>query len=438
MEKKVMNFIEENHILKGVSRVVLAVSGGADSMAMAYLMRNCYPELHYIVAHVNHGLRADAAADEALVQDFASRTGVEFRCFRCDVALLAKERGQGIEETGREERYRFFRSLGADLILTAHHKDDHGETVLMHLMRGSGLKGLCGLSPLAGDIGRPLLCVSKEEVYAFCKERQIPYREDLSNEDTTYTRNKVRKELLPLMKEINPDVVEALYRLSLSLSADEAYLSRLAASSFAENISFCGDELVLKLPPSLFPEPSLSRRWIRMAAKEWGVELSFDRTEAVRRLAVGKSLPLTAGLWVSRKNDSFVFGPKREGNVDFFEPLALAEGETLSKDGSIRVTVKNDQAVSKGDVRNHGFFPVELFLHEPPMLRRRLPGDFVVFSDGQRKKLSDYFIDEKIPLDERNRRLLLTAGKRVLWIVGKRFFALPGTKNLEIRINQKN
>ena len=437
MEKKVMDFIAENQILKGVSRIVLAVSGGADSMALAHLMKTCYPEFHYVIAHVNHGLRDEAAEDERLAEEFAGKTGTEFRCYRCDVASLAKERRQGIEETGREERYRFFRSLGADLILTAHHRDDQAETVLMHLIRGSGMKGLCGLSPLSGGIGRPLLCVTKEEIYGYCEEHRIPYREDLSNEDTAYTRNKVRKELLPLMREINPDITGALSRAALSIGADEAYLERVASASYEENVSRRGDELILNLPPDLFGEPALGRRWIRMAAKERGAELSFERTEAVRLLSIGKTLPLTAGLWVTRDYSRLVFAPKRLGDKKETEPLAIVEGTTESPDGDYCITARRGRPWDHGCVLDHGFFPEELFRDEPPVLRRRLPGDYIVLSDGHRKKLSDYFIDGKVPLAERDRQLLLAAGSRVLWLVGRRFFASPGDSNLEIILHEK-
>ncbi|MGN0962004.1 MAG: tRNA lysidine(34) synthetase TilS, partial [Clostridia bacterium] len=391
-----------------------------------------------IIAHVNHGLRPEATEDENLVRNFAREIGAEFHCYRCDVASLAKERRQGIEETGREERYRFFRSLEADLILTAHHKDDHGETVLMHLIRGSGMRGLCGLSPLSDGIGRPLLCVTKEGIYRYCKEHRISYREDLSNEDTVYTRNKVRKELLPLMREINPDIIEALFRLSLSLEADEAYLERMALLSYEENLSRRGDELILNLPPDLYREPALARRWIRMAAKERGVELSFERTEAVRFLSVGKTLPLTAGLWVTRDYNHLVFGPKRQWIKENQEPVTITEGITESPDGAYRVTARRDRPGDKGSVSDHGFFPEELFQEEPPVLRRRLPGDYIVLSGGHRKKLSDYLIDGKVPLAERDCQLLLAVGSRVLWLVGTRFFALPGDRNLEIIIDKKN
>lgn len=433
-----MHFIEENHIVTpNLSRIVLAVSGGADSMALAYLMQTCYPRYHYVIAHVNHGLREEAAMDEALVRDFAQRMKAEFCLYRCNVAFLAKERGKGIEETGREERYRFFRSLAADLILTAHHKDDHGETVLMHLIRGSGLQGLCGLSPLDRDIGRPLLCVTKEEIYAYCKEHQIPYREDLSNGDTVYTRNKVRKELIPLMKEINPNLIDALYRLSLSLADDEKYLDRLALQSYKEAVTRSDGGLALTLIPSFFDEPALSRRWIRLAAAEWGVSLSFERTEAIRSLGEGKRLPLTSGLWVSRSDRRLLFGAVMENEARLFEPLVIGLGKTVSKDGSLAVTAANRRAGSKGDVCNHGFFSEELFLREPPVLRTRLPGDYIVLSQGGRKKLSDYFIDEKVPLAERDTRLLLAVGSRVLWLIGRRFFVSPGKCNLELLLEKK-
>lgn len=416
--------------------MVLAVSGGADSMALAHLMLKHFPHLDYTVAHLHHGLRAEADGDEALVRDFAAAHGVAFASCHRDIAALAEARGQGIEETGREERYGFFRRLGGDVILTAHHKDDQAETLLLHLLRGSGLRGLCGISPLSHGIGRPLLAVTKEEIYAYCAAEGIVYRDDATNGDTAYTRNKIRKELLPLMAEINPAVTDALFRLGETVAADEAYLEGLAASAYEARRQRRGDEVFLPFSAFPFDEVALIRRQLRMAAAECGVILSFERTEAILGLGAGKRLPLTTGLWVYRDYNGFAFGPPRQTEVNFAPLILPQKGEVTSADGRYTVTTDLIAEKFRGDAACRGCFDAALFAEDRPVLRLRRPGDYVQRSGG-RKKLSRYLIDAKIPADRRDGLLLLAAGQRVLWIVGAGFFAGPGSVNLEVNIIEK-
>ncbi|MBQ2765195.1 MAG: tRNA lysidine(34) synthetase TilS, partial [Firmicutes bacterium] len=326
MEKKVVDFIHKHHILSSVHRVVLAVSGGADSMAMAHILLRRFPHHSYVIAHVNHGLRPEADAEERFVADFARSHGAEFCCHRVDVAALAKERKQGIEETGREERYRFFRSLHADRILTAHHKDDQMETVLFHLIRGCGIQGLCGMEPCGGDLARPLLCVTKKEILDYCKKEGICYKTDLSNDDVTYTRNRIRKNIIPLLEEINPNVAESLSRLSESVVDDHLYLEASAQEYYQTYSRREGDACFLQVSEIFETQPAMARRMIRLAVRSFGADLDFDRTEEIRLLKNGKSLPITTGLWVYREKDGFVFGPERKAGFLMEEMPIPARG----------------------------------------------------------------------------------------------------------------
>ncbi|HMM07086.1 MAG TPA: tRNA lysidine(34) synthetase TilS [Clostridiales bacterium] len=434
MEQTVKEFIAKNHILDNVHRIVLAVSGGADSMALAYFMLSRFPAYDYQIAHLNHGLREAAASDEELVRTFAADHGVPFRLSRCDIAALAKERRQGLEETGREERYGFFRSLGADLILTAHHKNDAAETVLLHLIRGSGLKGVAGMAPREGDLGRPFLCVLKEDLVAYCQEHGVAFAEDATNADTAYTRNKVRHRLLPLMETINPDVVDAIYRFSVIAAGDDKVLDDAAVEYLDFFLQAENADLILDREDLLSLAEPMARRVIRAAAAKAGSTIDYGLTEKIFGLKEGKALPLTKELWVRLEENRFLFGTTRERSIPrLYVALPLCGKVDIAEIG-VTVETRPDEGGGQGSSNAFGLFPAELFREQPPVLRYRQRGDWVLLKDGKSKKLSDYFIDEKIAISQREKTLLLAVGKRVLWVVGRRFFAAPGERNILIRL----
>lgn len=438
MEQVVKEFIAKNHILDGVRSIVLAVSGGADSLALAYFMLTNFPHYRYSIAHVHHGLRSAASEDEALVCAFAKAHGVPFCLHRCDITAIAKEEKRGIEETGRKERYRFFRSLGADLILTAHHKNDTVETVLLHLIRGSGLKGVTGIAPLENGLGRPFLCLSKEEILAYCAEHDIAFAEDPTNTDTAYTRNKVRHVLLPLMETINPDVIDAIYRFSVIAGGDEGVLNDAAAKYLDFFLQREGTDLILaKEDLSDLAEP-LARRVIRAAAAREGATVDYELTEKILALNEGKKLPLTTNLWVRMEEDRFLFSTAKERGVPHLHIVLPLCGKVVIEEIGVTAETSFVEGQQKGSPAGVGFFPGTLFDEAPPVLRYRQDGDWLQLEDGKKKKLSDYLIDEKVPRSQREQTLLLTTGNRVLWVVGRRFFVSPGDQNVMIRLSFGN
>ena len=438
IEETVKAFIAGHHMLDHAHRIVLAVSGGADSMALAQFMTAVFPQYSYLIAHFNHGLRPAAAGDEELVRAFAKSRGLDFYVAGADIAALARGRKQGIEETGREERYCFFRSLGADLILTAHHKNDVAETVLLHLIRGSGLKGGSGIAAKENGIGRPFLSLAKEDLLAYCDAHGVAYAEDATNADTAYARNKIRHEVLPLLATINPAVVDALSRFALIAAGDEAVLEDAARKFFEFFGASQGETLTLDRDGLAALAPPMARRVLRLAAAAAGKELDYETTARILQLDNGKKLPLTADLWVCLEQGVYRFTPKQGAAPQKILPQPLPEeGKITLPALGITVATSRSGDRRKGDVKNCGLFPAELLEDGPLTLRTRAEGDRVVLPNGKTKKLSDYFIDEKIPASERGRILLIAQGKRVLWIVGYRFFSSPGKNNIFVRIEDE-
>lgn len=222
------------------SGIVVALSGGADSMALLYalasLRETC--SLRLLAAHVHHGLRGEEADRDA---DFVREQCAKLH-IPCEIlfAHVAEERqaGEGIEQAGRRIRYAFFERLreqyDLDCIATAHHADDNLETVLLHLTRGSGLHGLCGIPQKSGPILRPLLSVSRAEIEGYCAENEIPFVVDSTNTDTAYSRNRIRCEVVPQLKAINPQVAEACTRMTMQLREEDAFLEQLTAKVLLE------------------------------------------------------------------------------------------------------------------------------------------------------------------------------------------------------------
>ena len=200
MKAEVARFCREEGLFSAGDRVVCALSGGADSMAMLWCLHSLQAGLGITVsaAHFNHRLRgAEADRDEAFVRAFCAGRGIALTVGSADVAQYAKDHGQSLEEAARECRYAFLRALPCDKLATAHTADDNAETVLLHLLRGSGLRGLCGIPPRRGSIVRPLLSVTREQVTAFLRAENIAWVEDSTNAEEFCTRNRLRRRVLP-------------------------------------------------------------------------------------------------------------------------------------------------------------------------------------------------------------------------------------------------
>jgi len=237
LANKVACALDDFDLLPG-SKITLAYSGGADSSALLYALHELQERFGFAldVAHLNHMLRGEESfRDEEFVRKVCAKLDVPLTIKQADIAALAKERGQGLEQTGRDERYAFLRQCAGDgLIATAHTKSDQLETVLLNLTRGAGIRGLCGIPARRGNIIRPLLDCTREEIEDFCAQGKIEYITDSTNADTAFARNRIRLSVIPELKRINPAVEQAAARLSRNLTPDEEFLERTAAKALAD------------------------------------------------------------------------------------------------------------------------------------------------------------------------------------------------------------
>ena len=326
--KKVYNALKL-HIPQG-SILVVAVSGGADSMAladgMAQLFKEGYCQPH--VLHVEHGLRGDEAlADAELVRKFCEAKGLPFTCVHVDVKAYAMQNKLSTEEAARKLRYAALKeqaqALNAEYILTAHHSDDQAETVLLKLLRGAGTEGLSGMQVRSGKILRPLLHLTREHLENYCALQNITYCYDSTNADLHYTRNKIRQELLPYLEQnYNPAIKKALVQCAEILQEDDACLNQMAQEKFQALANCTNAGVILDVRKWQDSPAALRKRILRQAYfLAGGKELGYRHTEALDviclRKTSGKYLKLPQKMIASYNRGKLLIQPANEGDSEY-------------------------------------------------------------------------------------------------------------------------
>lgn len=237
MNNKILNTVKKYNMLSLGDTVLVGCSGGADSMLLLSFLISIRDEysLTLKVAHIEHGIRGQESLDDALfVEEYCKKNNVEFNILHIDAVGEARENSLGIEEYSRNRRYEFFNSIPCDRIATAHNLSDNIETVLMRLGRGTGLKGACGIPPVRDKIIRPLIEISSSEIRQYCNEHNISYRVDSTNLENNYARNKIRNELIPVYKELFPELETALSAFILDACEDYSYIEKSAKLTLDE------------------------------------------------------------------------------------------------------------------------------------------------------------------------------------------------------------
>lgn len=320
---RVWSYAREWNMLDGL--VLCAVSGGRDSMVMLHLLSALGAEggFHIAAAHFNHRLRPTADRDEAFVRDWCRERDIPLTCGAGYVADFAAREGLGVEDAARKLRYAFLesaaRDMGADHIATAHHREDNAETVLLHLLRGTGLQGLGGIAPVRGGIVRPLLETSRAEIDAYAARNSVPYVEDESNRDTRFTRNRLRLEVLPLLEEISPGCGGRIAAAAELLREEDGHLRREAEALVPDASD---GAVTLPVPVLERQDKAVQRRLVRTMGRKLGVELTKAQTEAVLSLKSGGCLDLPQDLCAVRKPHRLCL----KKHAPFPPPLVLHEG----------------------------------------------------------------------------------------------------------------
>ncbi len=419
-------------------RVGVAVSGGPDSILLLDFLKQYSTEagLKIAVVHFNHHLRgAEADADEEFVKKRAESLGLEFFLGEADVAAAARARRRNLEATARELRYRFFLSLLAsgklDKVATAHTANDQAETVLLRLLRGTGTRGLGGIYPsLEGKILRPFLELTRREIETEITRRGLEYRTDATNLDTRLQRNKVRRELLPLLeREFNPEAVTLLRGLADRARDDEDYLEKQARELALPWLVREGRQVKIPLRPLLGFPPALQRRALRQMLQTARGDLhgiSHRNIEEVRHLAAdaqsGKTLALPGACQARREFDWLIIsaGQSSPGPADYALPIELP-GEVRVPGLGIVLSFKIVEAPEWRKTYNKkgvtGLDPQKL--RGKVVVRNWRPGDrFQPAGSRRPKKLKELLARRRIPLSLRRSWPVMTQGENVVWARG--------------------
>lgn len=451
LPEKVKNFIRKYELLEPGMRVVVGVSGGADSVALLSVLneisRSFSLELH--VAHLNHLLRQEAGEDAAFVRRFARELGIPVTVGYARVSRLAAVKKMGIEDAGRWARYRFLHHVAervnAQRIAVGHHAGDQVETVLLNILRGAGPKGLSGMPPRRGMVIRPFLDVTRKEIEEYCGARLLTWRTDASNLTTDYRRNRLRRELLPYLREkFNPGVDRAILQLAEIMGAEDAFLEELTGRILRRVLWKRGKgEAVLNLEDFLSLPPAVCRRLLRRAIREAGGSLKdlgyrhiINCLEFLRKNLPGGELQLPHGVRLKKGYDNFrviVNGrhphpaedPTKSGlqvvlqvpgetpvpALGFLFQAEVRQRENLKGDGDIRCLFSENYQVC------FDYDKMEL----PLTVRTRQAGDRIrPFGLNGTKKLKKLFGELRIPPEERDRVPLVTSGEEICWVVGYR------------------
>ena len=442
MLKKVRDYMREHEMTAPGDAVIVALSGGADSVCLLTVLKQlATPEFLLRAVHVHHGIRgAEADRDEAFAQKLCESLSVPLCVAYCHVPAYAAEHGLSEEEAGRILRYQVLekeagkweRELPAGSrvkIALAHHRDDNAETILHHLLRGSGLTGLAGIRPVQGRRIRPLLCVGREEIRAYLEAGHISWCEDSTNQSPDYTRNRIRSQVLPLLKTaVNEQAEEHILQAGQIIGQADAYLRQQAEEIWQEAV--CGrEEDLAAIPLTAFarqPEilkTYLIRHMLDQLHPGWK-DISSRHFTAIAELAgkpVGSRLDLPGGLMARTGYETLEIVRKTERGVSV-KTESGADGEIHGRQTvpELHMTVfsrQKDQEIPKNQYTK--WFDYDK-IKGTLSVRTRRTGDYLILPSGGSKTIARYMIDEKIPQEKREQILLLAEGSHVLWVVGFR------------------
>ena len=412
---KVERFIDEHRLLGHGDKVLVAISGGADSVALLVALRKLGYECEAI--HCNFHLRAqESDRDEQFTKALCERLGIALHVVHFDTNAYAKEKGISIEMAAREQRYAAFEecrtTIGAQCIAVAHHRDDSAETMLLNLTRGTGIKGLRGIQPKNGHIIRPLLCVGRDEIINYLKWRGENFVTDSTNLTSDYTRNKIRLEVIPKLAEINPSILATLATTAQRI-CDAERIYRHAIEEAIERVKQGYEIDIEALSKEIAPATLLHEM-----LSPYGFN-SAQIDDILHSMASEGSKQFHAAQWEVIKDRKRLIIIRKE-STDRFEVLLPAEGSIETQHGTLTIT----HETLNGDIpkqRNIACLDIDK-LHLPLTLRHTHNGDrFAPFGMRGTKLVSDYLTDRKKNLKEKETQLVVTdATGEIVWVVNER------------------
>ncbi len=432
-EKKVETFLKEKNLIAPGERVLIGLSGGADSVCLAVVLQRLAKKSGFFVGafHVNHEIRgAEADRDERFSEALCKQLGIPFFAVHEPVPKLAEEWKTGLEEAGRRVRYeaaeRIADEQGYDKIALAHHRNDAAETLLFHLFRGSSVEGLASIPEQRGRIVRPLLLCERKEIEAYLSAEGISYCVDGTNEDTEYARNKIRHNILPVAEEVNQGAVRHMAETAAEFSELSEYLAGETERVFG--LAECsGDGIVLPITVLETTHRVLRRRVIYRCIETVAgrkKDITKEHVEAVLGLSEkqsGRQVSLPYGLMAVREFDRLYIGKRKNAEVPEESCEVMVPGEYPLGEPGETVTFrlfayeKNTEIPKNEYTKWFDYDKIKGTLY----LRTYHTGDRLGMQTGS-KSVKSVWVEHKVPAEERKRRLLLADEEQVLWIPGVR------------------
>lgn len=486
MYNKVKSYIEKNHMLEGVGRVVVGLSGGADSVCLLLMLKRyisengIYGNTELVAVHVHHGIRGtEADSDAQFCSRLCKENGIEYKEYAYDVPRLAKEHGLGEEEMGRLLRYQAFRENSrahcpnaGGVIAVAHHQNDQAETVLFHIARGSSVAGGRGMEPVAGDIIRPLLCVTKREIESWLTDRNILFCTDSTNFEDTYARNAIRLKVIPYLTEhVNEGAVANICRYADRMAQVDDYIKKQAAVAYKKYIisdTICGqtDKENFKAVPDALnrrddmsyvknhsiiikkelagEHPVIIKAVIYDALKSMcgAKDLEEKHVEACVALfekQSGKSINLPKNIVAKREYQGIVLSNMCNNRNDadedaecmIYESIIIRDSSNEADYSQLLENIIDKNLMNDNCTKYFDYGKIKQYIaksHDEAglVMRHRAEGDYMIIGYAQpehtehRKKIKEIFIDSKVPAKDRDKVWLCAVGKRILWAAGVR------------------
>lgn len=450
IEEKVKRYIIENQLISPGDTIVVGVSGGADSMMLLHFLNayKDYFQIHLKVAHIHHGIREEANEDRDYVIQVAKDMDLPCYVHHCNIKTLAKEKKQSEEEIGREERYSFFISLTNqnDKIATAHNTNDQAETLIMRFLRGTDIKGLGGIGAKRDNIIRPILCLSRQEIEAYCEEKGIKYKNDHTNYETVYTRNKIRLECIPYIQQnINPNIVTTLFEHSQTYKEQEIFLEDYTNNIFNKIVKVTTHQIEILIEPLLKEKTYIQKRVLYKCVSTFmghSKDITLKHIEQLVDLLSmqnGKKVYLPYEVIVYKNYEVLLIShPIKVGISNYEYTLQLGINKIEALDFTIQLQFVDRKTFEQSQQNMYTKYIDYDKIKDNLCLRTRQLDDYIVLKNGS-KKLKKFYIDEKIPQHQRDLYPIISDGKEVIWVLDSRlninYFVTNQTDNiLEIKM----
>ncbi|RUM49134.1 MAG: tRNA lysidine(34) synthetase TilS [Hydrogenothermus sp.] len=426
LEKKFLKAISDFNLISPDDNLLIAFSTGVDSSVLLHLIlkfKNYLNIREVAVAYFNHSIRKQSDEEELFVKELSKKLEIKAFTKKEDLFSYAKKNKLSLEEAGRNLRYKFFTEIlhkeGFNKVATAHHLSDLAETMVLWFLQGSK-NGLKGFKPKEGNIIRPMIYITKDEIYEYAYENKIRFFEDITNEDETILRNKVRKSIIPLLKEINPSLENSLFNLSSFLNIDEVFFDNLV-----KEYKSLYKSKFLNLNELLHLDKAIIYRIIdKWLLENYSIKISYKQLfEVLKLLEKNKNwqFKLQKGFILKKEYDLLYIESNYDKSVSY-EYKLYPNDEVHIKEANLIITstIENFSNIDKLKyAKNKVCFEYISQMEEGFIVRNRRNGDkFVPFGRSSEKKLKDIFIDLKIPKLERDKVPLVLFQDKILWIAG--------------------